>query len=105
MFLAGVVAGCAPGMAGYDAPGADLGLYDTWDADRSGLLDANEFYAGTFDLWEADDDGLVSEEEFGLATDEWLGGAEFGAFDDWDVDGSGPIDNDEFYDGVADFGA
>ena len=40
-----------------------------------------------------------------MATDEWLGGAGFGAFDDWDVDGSGPMDNDEFYDGVADFGA
>ena len=103
LFLAGGLGGCAPGVAGYDEPGADLGLYDTWDADDSGLLDENELYAGTFDTWDTDDDGLLSADEFGLGTG-WFDDTTFGAFDTWDVDSSGLIDNDEFYDGVANLG-
>jgi hypothetical protein len=75
LLLAAATSGCATGAGGYEESGANLSLYDTWDADRNGMLDENEFdlgasrWPGDFDVadftaWDTDRNGLVSEDEF-----------------------------------------
>ena len=131
VLLAAATSGCAMGSGGDEEPGADLSLYDTWDADRNGMLDESEFgagsarslgdigdfaawdadrsgalsedefYGGAYDVWDADRDGSLSEDEFGAGSDTWLGDSDMSDFTDWDVDRSGLLDNEEFYDGLG----
>jgi hypothetical protein len=129
LLLAAATSGCATGFGGDEEPGPDLSLYDTWDADRNGMLDENEFaagsaaslgdigdfaawdadrsgalsedefYGGAYNVWDVDGDDLLSEAEFGAGTDAWLGDSDMGDFADWDADRSGGLDDSEFYDG------
>ena len=96
LLLAVATSGCATGFGGNDEPGAELSLYDRWDADQDGVLDEDEFDMGTdewlgdsdigdFAAWDADRDRLLSEEEvYG------------GAYNVWDVDRDGLLSQDEF---------
>jgi len=96
LLLAAATGGCATGMGGYEEPGSDLSLYDTWDSDRNGMLDENEFDLGAsewpgdsdlgdFAAWDTDRSGSLSEEEF-------YGGA----YNVWDVDNDGMLSEAEF---------
>jgi hypothetical protein len=104
LLLAAATSGCATGAGGYEESGANLSLYDTWDADRNGMLDENEFdlgasrWPGDFDVadftaWDTDRNGLVSEDEF-------YGGA----YDVWDVDNDGMLSEAEFDAGATGLG-
>lgn len=131
LVLAAATSGCATGFGGSEEPGAELSLYETWDTDRDGVVDEDEFevasagdigdigdfadwdadrngalsedefYSGAYDVWDADRNGLLSQDEFGAGSDAWLGDTDMSDFTAWDVDRSGLLDDEEFYDGLG----
>lgn len=50
----------------------DGGVFDTWDADRDGFLDDDEFSSGLFDIFDDDDDEYIDDMEWeaGLLMDD-----------------------------------
>lgn len=64
--------------------------YNTWDADKSGALDYNEWNAGfdndtLFSRWDTDKDGTLSDDEYGQ-----------GLYNSYDRDKSGDWNEDEY---------
>lgn len=57
------------GVGGWFANGASYGTYTDWDADRSGLIDENEFMTGgerygMFNAWDTNRDTYLDETEY-----------------------------------------
>jgi hypothetical protein len=100
LLLAAATASCAGGMS--EPPETGLSLYDTWDADRSGMLDSREFTAGPYEswygsaynTWDQDGDGFITDDEFGVAP-HWPGMTDGERLTDWDADASGSLEQDE----------
>jgi len=64
--------------------------YNTWDADKSGSVDYNEWGTrfdndGMFSRWDADRDGMLTNDEYGQ-----------GVYNTYDRDKSGDWNEDEY---------
>ena len=64
--------------------------YNTWDADKSGSVDYNEWGSrfdndGMFSRWDSDRDGVLTNEEYGQ-----------GVYNTYDRDKSGDWNEDEY---------
>lgn len=78
----------------------EASVFEKWDADDDGLLDAAEFEAGLAEVgwdeawtadvaaWDADGDARLGADEFGA------GFEEAGVWDAWDADDDGLLDTD-----------
>lgn len=47
-------------------------LFERWDADRSGALDAEEFYTTLFVVFDTNDNGYLSQLEWARSLERWL---------------------------------
>ena len=65
--------------------GNDLGDYDPWDVDNDNRIASNEFYDGLYTSWDMDDDGMINEDE-----------ANEGYFNMWDVNQDRCWDTNEY---------
>lgn len=65
--------------------GNDLGDYDPWDLDDDNRIATNEFYGGLYDTWDRDNDGVIDEDE-----------ANVGYFEMWDVNRDACWDVNEY---------
>ena len=75
----------------------DLGVFDAWDVDSDSELDRDEIAGNAFELWDADGNGSVSEVEWKDGTERWYpADVEVTVFGDWDGDGDSELDADEF---------
>ena len=76
-----------------------LGLFDDFDADSDGFLDEPEFEGGIFDQFDDDADGFLSETEYDGGV-EYFAGADganaFPAYTDLDADDDALLDGEEF---------
>jgi hypothetical protein len=84
----------------------ELGLYDTWDADRDDRLTYTEFEGGYdsdswWDDWDADDDTYLSEDEFNTAYGDYTWYTPT-LYSDWDTDADGLLTEDEWGTGLFD---
>ena len=79
----------------------DEGVFDTWDTDRSGWVDENEFTSASFGVWDANDDRYLDDDEWRTGMTAW-GDDDFGMLNDWDRDSDMRVDMNEWRMGVAD---
>jgi len=76
---------------GISAPAfAEIGDFNEWDQDQSGVVEFNEWDAGfndenTLTSWDSDSDGMLSNNEFGE-----------GVFESYDADNSGDWNDEEY---------
>jgi hypothetical protein len=85
----------------YEQQLEDEGVFDTWDADRSGWVDENEFVTGSFGVWDTDGDRFLDADEWRVGTETW-GDDDFGMLNAWDRNRDMRVDRNEWDIGIAD---
>ncbi|MBW3572026.1 MAG: hypothetical protein KY467_13060 [Gemmatimonadetes bacterium] len=97
--LAVALGGCAAAGSGARF---DERMFDRWDLNRDGLLDATEFDTGwtaanRFAVWDRDRDGFLDENEWNVRA---RNNAAMGPFAAWDADRDNRLDPLEFRTGA-----